>query len=266
MIKPIPFLFAALIGAGVVANSAFTSQADASTEPLSFKSGPQRVSVVELYTSEGCSSCPPADRFLSSLNDSNALWNEVVPLAFHVTYWDRLGWPDRFAKTDFDRRQRLTARRENAGVYTPGMFRDGQEWRTWRYQNKVEGRGDSTSNSGTLTLTQTAPDFWQLDFVPAPDYEGLAAPTATLAVLGNNVYNDIERGENAGRKLRHDFVVLTMDRQSLANASQRLSATFKLDASNLERGPGVSHAIAAWVEDDNGSPIQALGGPIPALN
>lgn len=266
MIKRIPFLFAVLIGAGVLTNTTITREVGANTEPLSYTSGPQRVSLVELYTSEGCSSCPPADRFLSSLNDSDALWNDVVPLAFHVTYWDRLGWPDRFAKTDYDRRQRQTARRENAGVYTPGMFRDGEEWRTWRYRNEVEGRGNSTSNSGTLTLTQTAPNFWQLDFVPAPDYEGLSAPTATLAVLGNNVYNDIERGENAGRKLRHDFVVLTMDRQTLNSDSQRMSATFKLDASNLERGAGVSHSIAAWVEDGNGSPVQALGGPLPALN
>jgi len=183
-----------------------------------------------------------------------------------VTYWDRLGWPDRFAKTDFDRRQRLTARRENAGVYTPGMFRDGEEWRTWRYRNGVGGNAGKSQSSGNLTLTQTAPDFWQLDYVPVQGVETLSAPTAMLAVLGNNVYNDIERGENAGRKLRHDFVVLTMDRQALRNNEQRLSATFKLDSSSLERGAGVSHAIAAWVEDANGSPVQALGGPLPQLN
>ena len=196
---------------------------------------------VELYTSEGCSSCPPADRFLSTLNDSTVLWKDVVPLAFHVTYWDRLGWPDRFADTAYDRRQRLTARRENAGVYTPGMFRDGEEWRTWRYRNKVEKAADNGIDSGTLTLTQTAPDSWKLNYTPAEGSAAATNTTANLAVLGSNVYNDIERGENAGRKLRHDFVVLTMDRQEL---DKGMTATFKVDASKLESGPDISHAIA----------------------
>jgi hypothetical protein len=88
-------------------------------------SGPARASLLELYTSEGCSSCPPADRWLSQMPPRR----DVVPLAFHVDYWDRLGWKDRFAQAAFSQRQR--ARNRGAGwVYTPQVMLDGAERRS----------------------------------------------------------------------------------------------------------------------------------------
>jgi len=96
------------------------------------QSGPARASLLELYTSEGCSSCPPAEAWLSRLRDDARLWKEIVPVAFHVDYWDNLGWKDRFASAAFTARQRDYAARWNSGsVYTPGFVLDGQEWRGW---------------------------------------------------------------------------------------------------------------------------------------
>ena len=84
--------------------------------------------VVELYTSEGCSSCPPADRWLSTLKNRP----DVVALAFHVNYWDQLGWPDRFASAAFTERQRqLMAPSGSRYVYTPQVIANGQDWRGW---------------------------------------------------------------------------------------------------------------------------------------
>src|SRR5512134_2617035 len=84
--------------------------------------------VVELYTSEGCNSCPPADRWLSSLKGRA----DVVALAFHVDYWDRLGWADRFASPAYTQRQ--AARRMSSGAgfaYTPQVLVNGADWRRW---------------------------------------------------------------------------------------------------------------------------------------
>jgi len=71
-----------------------------------FQSGPQRVALLEVYTSEGCSSCPPAESWLSEFKNQARLWKEIVPVAFHVDYWDGLGWKDRFAKEEYTSRQR----------------------------------------------------------------------------------------------------------------------------------------------------------------
>jgi len=84
--------------------------------------------VVELYTSEGCSSCPPADRWLAGLRDRP----DVVPLAFHVDYWDRLGWVDRHASPLWTRRQHEVVARAGArAVYTPQVLLDGRDYRGW---------------------------------------------------------------------------------------------------------------------------------------
>ena len=69
--------------------------AGAQNHPLVFKSAPTQTALLELFTSEGCSSCPPAERWLTSLKESARLWKEFVPVAFHVDYWDHLGWRDR---------------------------------------------------------------------------------------------------------------------------------------------------------------------------
>ncbi len=88
---------------------------------LSFTSGPGNVHLLELFTSEGCSSCPPAEAWLSKLKDDPRLWRDFVPLAFHVDYWDGLGWRDPFASKVWTARQyQYSARWKSSTVYTPG--------------------------------------------------------------------------------------------------------------------------------------------------
>ena len=97
-----------------------------------FESPARGVPLIELFTSEGCNSCPEADAWLSSLASNDGLWSEFVPVAFHVTYWDSLGWSDRFAQAAFDSLHTSTAARAGTAVYTPGVFVEGEEWRSWR--------------------------------------------------------------------------------------------------------------------------------------
>src|SRR5215207_1393013 len=116
-----PFLFSAL---------AFASASLGFAGEQRFASGENRVSLLELYTSEGCSSCPPAERWLGSLRDAPGLWRDFVPVALHVNYWDKLGWPDRFASKEFTEREyAYAAKWNNSSVYTPCFVRDGSEWR-----------------------------------------------------------------------------------------------------------------------------------------
>jgi hypothetical protein len=98
--------------------------------PFSFKSGENQAALVELYTSEGCSSCPPAEAWLSRLKDGPGLWKEFVPVAFHVDYWDYLGWRDKWSAEAFSARQRAYASAwHNDNIYTPGFILNGSEWR-----------------------------------------------------------------------------------------------------------------------------------------
>ena len=95
-------------------------------------SGERTAALVELYTSEGCSSCPPADRWLSALGAQGAVPGRIVPLALHVDYWDYIGWTDPYAKREFSLRQRkLTQLQRLALVYTPQVMLQGRDFRAW---------------------------------------------------------------------------------------------------------------------------------------
>jgi hypothetical protein len=89
----------------------------------------ERTTLIELYTSEGCSSCPPAASWLSNLKQQPDLWQAFILVTFHVDYWDDIGWLDPFAKPEHAQRQRLHQRQGNSrSVYTPGFIVDGKKW------------------------------------------------------------------------------------------------------------------------------------------
>ena len=93
-------------------------------------SGPKRIPLIELFSSEGCSSCPPAEKRMAELQNAKGLWTEFVPLSFHVDYWDALGWKDALASPLFTLRQRTYAQEWNSPtVYTPAFVVDGKEYR-----------------------------------------------------------------------------------------------------------------------------------------
>ncbi len=219
-----------------------------------FSSADRDVALVELYTSEGCSSCPPADRWLSQLRSDSGLWRDFVPVAFHVDYWDYLGWPDRFADVRYSARQRSYY---NQGavrtVYTPGMFVGGREWTGWRRSDEPDLRRNAAA--GVLTATvrgnRVTVDYKADD----ADAESLVAH---VALLGMGLTSDVRRGENRGRQLSHDFVVLGAASGRLIAADEQAAADFSLPVSghSAER-----YALAVWVSTpDAQRPLQATGG------
>src|SRR3954463_8496265 len=123
---PMAFLSLVLL----IAVCGFSTLAFSAHAQCETRSSANRVTVLELYTSEGCNSCPPADRWLSSLPAPGVTSDRPIPLAFHVDYWDQLGWPDRMAKEQFSIRQRTQSQRNgNTVVYTPQLLLNGLDYR-----------------------------------------------------------------------------------------------------------------------------------------
>lgn len=232
--------------------------AQALATPLTMRSGVQQVHLLELYTSEGCSSCPPADRWISGLKEDPRLWKAVVPVAFHVDYWDYLGWRDRFATTEYSSRQRnYAAKGLVRSVYTPAFILDGNEWRGWFLRPKL--RLENSDAVGELTLNVHAgqqrveADFntGQNNFPNSMEIH--------LAVLGFDISTPVRAGENKGRTLTHDFVVLAYDRGSMARTDAlNYNAKLSLPTPEIEAS---KKAIVSWINlPGDPRPIQAVGG------
>ena len=226
-------------------------------EPATFESDETPATLIELFTSEGCSSCPPADAWMSTLKTSPDLWKRIVPVVFHVDYWDRLGWPDRFASAANTARQRRYAAAWNSNsVYTPGFVANGREWRGWGQRAAVPAA--SLAKVGRLRITLREKDA-EVSFAPSGSAGGPFI--AEVALLGGDLESDVRRGENSGRKLRHDFTVLHLASAPLHAADGRFSATVPLAAKTTDRPA----AIAAWITSGEAQPpIQATGGWLKA--
>jgi hypothetical protein len=203
---PIQSLIAALCGAATLC--ALPAQAQSPTQApgaaCSAKSSAVAPTVVELYTSEGCSSCPPADRWLSTLKGKP----DVLALAFHVNYWDRLGWVDRFASPEFTSRQYEMARVVNsAQVYTPQVLAAGRDWRDWPRLPK-----SASESPVVVSLVREGENVIAQVSAPVTTNNGTGKAlsgslSAYWAVLEDGHQSKVRAGENRGETLNHDHVV-----------------------------------------------------------
>jgi hypothetical protein len=167
---------------------------------VDFSSGAIQTKVIELYTSEGCSSCPLADKWLSKLKDEPTLFKDIIPLAFHVDYWDQLGWKDRWAQVAFSNRQRkLVAQGILSQVYTPAVVVVSQEWRGWYKGTQLPQT--KPVKAGVLSAHLNGQDL-VVYYSEQGDYQ------LNIAYLGMGLVSKVTAGENRSRTLVHDFVVL----------------------------------------------------------
>jgi hypothetical protein len=227
--------------------------------PITFQSSERQTGLLELYTSEGCSSCPPAEAWLSKLKDNAGLWSEFVPVAFHIDYWNGLGWRDQLSSDEYSERQRNYARDWSAEeVYTPEFVLNGHEWRNW-----LGFRGTpsaSTTKTGTLQVSSTAGKHWRANFVPTED--GTTDYEVTAALLVNELGSDVTAGENSGRHLKHDFAALSLITRPLADSTNGFAGTFIID--DYPNGITGRLALAVWVTPGGQlQPLQATGGWLP---
>jgi hypothetical protein len=212
----------------VLASLALGSHALAGTGPV----------LVELFTSEGCSSCPPADALLMELDAPRRTGGaEVIVLSEHVDYWDRLGWADPYASGRFSQRQGLYAARAGSGAYTPQMVVDGQ--RSLVGSDRAGALGAIAAAAGrpkarvTLALGGPPPSgdgklglVVRVDELPKPQ----AGETADLflAITESGLHSQVARGENAGRRLNHTGVVRSLTALGAVDGQKPFAATPRL--------------------------------------
>ncbi len=242
------------------------ASAPSATAACQARSGAQAVPLVELYTSQGCSSCPPAERWLSTYSGAG------IPLALHVGYWDHIGWKDPWAKPAFNERQRqLALRNTRAGervvVYTPEVFVAGGEATDWRDPRAFARRVSAVEAAparariavrARLEAAGTSPATRRL--VSQVDWSadaGVRSPQLHVAVKRSGYATAVRAGENRGATLREDHVARAWT-GPLAPAPGATAVTLDLPEDARD---GLT--LVAFVHDaDSGQVLQALALPL----
>ncbi len=220
----------------------------AQAQTCSAQSAVHATPVVELYTSEGCNSCPPADRWLSAL----AAKQEVVALAFHVDYWDRLGWADRFASPAFTQRQaQQQAVNGSRYSYTPQVVINGADRKDW------SGASISTparpNANVQITLGRTGD---KLTATVQP--RSSARLAAYWAVTESGHSTAVKRGENSGVMLRHDHVVRELQPVPAWAAAAGVPTTLQFQPRIATSAGHLREVNLVVIDADTGKPVQAL--------
>jgi hypothetical protein len=232
---------------------------DAGAATCTASSGPKILPVVELFTSEGCDSCPPADKWFSTLKPESG----VLPLAFHVDYWDYIGWKDPFGKAAFGERQRDGVRRQGGRVaYTPQVVFDGKDLRSWfrtaamdsglAEARKREPRARielaAMSNGRSLSLSVKG------DVLSVADR---ANAMLFVAITENNLTSRVSAGENRGVTLQHDHVVRELLGPFEADAQGRFAVQQSVPIGEKWKTKDLS--LSAFVQDTKtGATLQAV--------
>jgi hypothetical protein len=211
--------------------------------------------VIELYTSEGCSSCPPADQWLSKWKGEP----DVVALAFHVDYWDRLGWKDRFASPAYTQRQAQQQLSNGARFsYTPQVVIDGIDRPRWHSTDAPAAARGRAPASVDIQLTREG------TVVEATVHARPGAPArlaAYWAVTEHDHVTPVKAGENEGATLRHDFVVrrfAAVAPWNTANTANPAPALFRFDAELAQAAAQPRFVNLVVIDAVTQKPVQAL--------
>jgi hypothetical protein len=256
-----PRSFAASFAACLTALGAAPLPASSFAAPVCSKQSPAHtIALLELYTSEGCSSCPPADRFVSGLRASMTP-DQVVPLALHVDYWNDIGWKDEYSRRTFTERQRwLSDLVGSRTIYTPEIFVAGREDRGWH-----NGLGNAVKRINA----QPAQADINIAFGKPADgkvpvevrAKSARASKLYVALYQNGIQTDVKAGENSGVILKHDYVV----REWLGPVSVPAAgegASLVRTVALPEKAALKNLGIAAFVQADRGEVLQAFSLPL----
>ena len=216
---------------------------------IKLQSTHNKTHLLQLYTSEGCSSCPPADQWLSSQINNPGLFKDFIPMAFHVDYWDYIGWNDPFAKAAFSERQRLLKSQNIIkSVYTPGIVYANFEFRQWFKGDRdlSFNFADQSESADVLTVeidgTKLMVDFDSNE----------SNLKVNVAYLKMNQFSHVKSGENHGKQFTHDFVVAELIQFDYKKGKIN-DLSFLNETQNA--------AISIWITKGNRlENLQAVGG------
>lgn len=240
----------------------FSGAGYSSAEQLSYNSGVNKIQLIELYTSQGCSSCPPADKLLSDTISSNGLWNKFIPIAFHVDYWNYLGWKDTYSSkqsTDKQKNHYYTGNSNN--VYTPQFVVNSQEWRGFFSGDPLPSV--KAERVGNLILKwDTNKNIAKMSF----KNESLIIPDQChFALLNFDKNVAIGAGENSGLSIAQNFSSLNFltavaevknhNYQCEVNTQQFTKLLSNNSAANQHK-----QAFVGWLTTKSNKNIQATGG------
>ena len=247
--------------------SAAAHMASSAAMTCEARSPEHTVALLELFTSEGCSSCPPADRWLQGLKGQGFGLDRVVPLSLHVGYWDAIGWKDPYAQARFADRQRDYARQQRAAsVYTPQVVLAGQDFRRWgdaELRSALAGLAAKPAGARITLEGSTVGRAVRIRAeaqlrAGAASASGVADPSSRLhlVLFESGLQSQVTRGENRGATLTHDAVVRHWQgpialNQGKASASEIVSLA--------EPGDRRTLGVAAFVQNDRGEVLQATG-------
>lgn len=198
---------------GTLLTITLTSVLSGATGQIATAGNVERVALLELYTSEGCNSCPPTDNWISSLPQPQFVPQKLVVLAFHVDYWNYLGWKDRFSQQRFTERQQELVRANGLRTaYTPQLVLNGRDFRDTAGIQKQVSQINDQGTGVTLMLHVERKDR-MLSTGVTVDQAASSTPEPMelyLALYENNLESQVKSGENSGKRLRHDYVVRSL--------------------------------------------------------
>ena len=190
-----------------VTESADIPQTNENPQPENVDNINKKPVLVELFTSEGCSSCPPADRVLAQLESEQPNKNaEIITLALHVDYWDNIGWKDKFSSALYSQRQNVYGQAFKIGqIYTPQMVVDGEKQFVGSSLSEANKAITESAKDEKANVELAASDnSLKIKISDVPKHENASV---FLAIAEDNLSTSVKGGENSGRKLDHTSVV-----------------------------------------------------------
>jgi hypothetical protein len=238
------------------------------------RSGANTVPLIEVYTSEGCSSCPPAERWLSTDFPAGARDNNAVALAFHVDYWDEHGWRDRYSSRAYtDRQQQVAEANGTSFVFTPQVVLQGRNAGEWtmpgRFAAEVARAHTEPAAADIALSVRSGSDGYVVDATAqlvgyTADKRGNANTRLYVALADSGHDVDVHAGENRGVKLHHDHVVRALSAGATVDAQGRAQISTRIA---LPADAGTAPTVVAFVQDaGKGTVLQTLALPLAGCN
>ena len=224
-----------------------------------FSSGQAKVSTLELFTSQGCGECPDFDKILSDIQESPALFTQVIPIAYHVDYWNDKGWIDPLSNESSTKKQyEYAAIWKKPSIYTPLFVLNGKPTRLW-HSKQLDLDSHKSTKPGTLSLQVKNKKFITLRF-NANDVKYTKQTNIIMhsSVIVMDMNTEVKSGANKGKKLHNDFVSLAIKKKQSRILDKVLKDTMPYPS--FVKKANKTYYIVAWLTDMNNHTIQAVAG------